>query len=351
MFSKKMAGLVVVVIIASLFVAGCTTSTKDQAPQSDLSTIPPGSLTRDPVIAGMIGAMSVTNIYNTTDALQNISTRLYGTAENVEAADYLYSKLSSIPGLKVEYNGSYKNIIGILPGTNTSSQDMVMVGAHYDSISSDPARAPGATDNACGDAIVLELARVMSQHQFNHTIAFALWNSEEQGAHGSNVYAESAAKGSQKIALYFNYDSSCYDPTGNFTLDIMYNSQSSWAEEMMAQDNTLYGINFTLTYNVHTCGSDQTSFWSHGYPAVMTHSETHGPQHTPSDTIDKVSTAYALKNGELGMVVLAQIAEVRGYRTTHEALRVGPSLPGAGQKLHLSGPWWQWQVDVASCVS
>jgi Zn-dependent M28 family amino/carboxypeptidase len=51
--------------------------------------------------------------------------------------------------------------------------------AHYDSVSSDPARAPGATDNTCGVAIVVELARVMSQHQFNHTIAFALWNSEE----------------------------------------------------------------------------------------------------------------------------------------------------------------------------
>ena len=44
----------------------------------------------------------------------------------------------------------------------------------------------------------------------------------------------------------------------------------------------------------------------------MTHSETHGPQHTPSDTIDKVSTAYALKNGQLGMAVLAQTAGVRG---------------------------------------
>ena len=185
--------------------------------------------------------------------------------------------------------------------------------AHYDSVSSDPARAPGATDNTCGVAIVVELARVMSQHQFNHTIAFALWNSEEQGAQGSNAYAESAAKSSQKIPLYINFDSSCYNPTGNFTLDIMYNTQSSWAEEMMTQDNALYGTNFTLTYNVHTCGADHESFWSHGYPAVMTHEESHGPAHTPSDTIDKVSTAYALKNGELGMDVLAQTAEVRGF--------------------------------------
>ena len=280
----------------------------------DFSTLPPGNLTRNPVIAGMIRAMNETNIYNTTDALQSIPTRLNGTAGNVEAADLLYSKLSGIPGLKVEYQGgSYRNIIGILPGINTSSEDMVMVGAHYDSISSDPARAPGATDNACGVAIVLELARVMSQHQFNRTIAFALWNAEEQGEQGSNEYAASAANSSLKIPLYFNYDSSCYDPEGHYVLDITYNSQSSWAKEMMTQDNSLYGVNFTLTYNVYPSGkSDHLPFWSHGYPAVMTTSETFKPEHTLSDTIDQVSFPFALKNGQLGIAVLAQIAEIRG---------------------------------------
>ena len=133
-----------------------------------------------------------------------------------------------------------------------TSDGMVMVGAHYDGISSDPARAPGATDNACGVAIVLELARVVSQHQFNHTIAFALWNAEEEGNQGSNAYAESAARSSLKIPLYFNYDSSCYDPARRFVLDTKYNNQSAWAQELMTRDNTLYGIGFTLTYNVHT---------------------------------------------------------------------------------------------------
>jgi Zn-dependent M28 family amino/carboxypeptidase len=258
----------------------------------------------------MIQTISETNIYNTTDALQRIPTRLNGTAGNVEAADYLYGKLSGIPGLTVKYNGSDKNIIATLPGTNTSSTDIVMVGAHYDSTSSDLAKALGATDDACGDAIVLELARVMSHHQFNHTIVFALWNAEEEGSLGSSAYVESAAATGQKISLYVNYDSSCYDPTNNFTIDIMYNSQSSWAAEMMIRYDTIYGIDFALTYNAHTCSADYQPFWSHGYPAVMTHEETHGPAHTSSDTIDKVSTVYALKNGQLGMAVLAQVAEV-----------------------------------------
>jgi len=315
MFSKKVTALVTLVIIASLLVVGCTssqTSDVSKGAPSGISTLPPGDVTRNPMITAMIETMNETNIYNTTEALQSIATRQNGTAGNLEAAYYLYGKLSGIPGLKVEYNGSYKNIIGILPGIYNSSEEIVMVGAHYDSTSSDSARAPGATDNACGVAIVLELARVMSQHQFNHTIAFALWNSEEQGHQGSNAYAESAATSSLKIPLYFNFDSSCYDPTNNFILDIMYNNQSSWAAQMTAQYNALYGVNFTLTYNVHTCDSDYLSFWSRGYPAVMTHQESHGPAHSPSDTINKISSEYAQKNGQLGMAVLAQIAEVQG---------------------------------------
>jgi hypothetical protein len=79
----------------------------------------------------------------------------------------------------------------------------------------------------------------------------------------------------------------------------------------MTRHNDIYGIDFNLTYNAHTCDADHTYFWSHGYSAVMTHEESHGPAHTPSDTLGQVSKEYALKNGQLGMTVLAQVAEVR----------------------------------------
>jgi hypothetical protein len=55
----------------------------------------------------------------------------------------------------------------------------------------------------------------------------------------------------------------------------------------------------------------------------------------PSDVIDQVSSNYALKNGRLGMAVLAHIAGPRGVAHNTEARRFSPSLPGAGrEKLH-----------------
>ena len=98
-----------------------------------------------------------------------------------------------------------------------------MVGAHYDSESSDASYAPGATDNGGGVAIVLELARVMSQYPFENTVKFALWNTEEGGAGigGSQAYVRQAVSERMDVALYMNLDSSCYDPGDRLVLDIM----------------------------------------------------------------------------------------------------------------------------------
>lgn len=271
----------------------------------------------NPIISEIISKISESEIYNTVYDLQNFGTRVYGYPGNVAAGTYLYNRFSSIPGLNVEYQGGeFRNVIATLPGVDNDSDVIYMVGAHYDSKSSDPNNAPGATDNAGGVGIVLEFARIMSTYRFNHTLVFACWNDEEAGYVGSAHYVEYAHDSSLNIGLYVNFDSACYDPDDRFILDIMYNTKSMWVSDLMTEYNTLYGISFSLTYNVHSCNSDHIPFWQEGYTAVMTHAETHGPAHTPSDTIDKVSTLYAKKNGQLGMSVLASLAEVvDSYRT------------------------------------
>ena len=284
-------------------------------------------LVQDNLVAEMISKMNTTEIYNTVYALQNLTTRIYGYSGNVEAATYLYNRLSNISGLSVEYQSNYNNIVATLPGMDSTSNVNYVVGAHYDSISSNQSYAPGATDDGGGVAIVLEFARIMSQYSFNHTLKFAFWNCEENGELGSTEYVKYAYNNKINVSLYMNFDSSCYDPDNRMVLEIMTNQQSSWVSNMMTEYNTLYGINFALNYNTHNCSSDQSPFWDYGYTAVMTHSESHGPQHTSDDTIDKVSTTYANKNGQLGMSVLAALAEVQGINTHPIPTSTLPQIP------------------------
>ena len=289
--------LLVLIVADSCFLIGFTPATTTELIQGGL-------------IAEMISKINETGIYNTVYAFQNLTTRIYGSSGNVDAATYLHNRLNSIPHLNVEYQSNLSNIIATLPGVDKTSNATYIVGAHYDSISS-TGYAPGATDNSGGVAIVLEFARIMSQYSFNHTLKFAFWNCEENGQLGSTEYVKQAHDNGVNVSLYLNFDSSCYDPYNRMTLELMFNNQSSWVSEMMTGYNTLYGINFTLNYNTHTCSSDQSPFWAYGYTAVMTHSESHGPAHSPDDTIDKVSTAYAQKNGKLGMSLLAALAEAQ----------------------------------------
>jgi hypothetical protein len=188
------------------------------------------------LVGEMIAAVDEAELYRTMQDLENFSTREYGTEGNRRAAVYLYRRLDQIPGLTVEFqNATLNNVIATLPGRGRSSDAIVVVGAHYDSTSTVPGDAPGVTDNACGVAIVLEIARIMSAYQWDNTVVFALWNGEEQGMLGSTDYARNAVANGLNIRLYLNFDSACYDPDDRFVLDVMADNRSAGIVPAMAQ--------------------------------------------------------------------------------------------------------------------
>ena len=260
-------------------------------------------------LSELVSEVSETEIMRTTADLVNFGTRFVGTEGNIAAATYLHDRLSDLPNVVVAYHSTqFRNVIGTLPSGNPDSDIVYMVGAHYDSTSNTPGIAPGATDNASGVAIVLEFARVMSRYTFEHPVVFGFWNDEEGTGGGSKEYADEAYSNSVKIGLYLNLDSSSYDPNNSFVLDIMHDPNSKWASDLMTANNSLYDFGLSLTYNVHNCSSDYVHFRDHGYAWLMTHEPTHGPAHTADDTLDKISAAYAARNGRLCLSVLAELA-------------------------------------------
>jgi hypothetical protein len=107
----------------------------------------------------------------------------------------------------VLYQGqTYYNVVGVHAGA-TRPDDVYLVGAHYDSVNN-----PGADDNASGVAAVMELARVMTQYQFDATLVFVAFDREEQGLHGA--YAYTAAHDTSKILGMLSLDMIAYNPPG-----------------------------------------------------------------------------------------------------------------------------------------
>jgi Zn-dependent M28 family amino/carboxypeptidase len=86
----------------------------------------------------------------------------------------------------------FSNVVAIREGTSRAAE-IVVVGAHYDSVSG----CPGANDNATGVAALLELARRFSKDPQPRTLHFVAFVNEEppffQTEHmGSVVYATAA---------------------------------------------------------------------------------------------------------------------------------------------------------------
>jgi Zn-dependent M28 family amino/carboxypeptidase len=98
-----------------------------------------------------------------------------------------------------------------------SATDVVMAGAHLDSV----AEGPGINDNGSGVAAVLETAlQLGSSPEVNNAVRFGFWGAEELGLLGSNNYVQSLDVEELKdIALYLNFDMIGSPNPGYFTYD------------------------------------------------------------------------------------------------------------------------------------
>jgi Zn-dependent M28 family amino/carboxypeptidase len=98
-----------------------------------------------------------------------------------------------------------------------SSQNVVMVGGHLDSVKA----GPGVDDNGSGVAAVLETALQMgSSPPIQNAVRFGFWGAEELGLVGSEKYLESLDVNALKdIALYLNFDMLGSPNPGYFTYD------------------------------------------------------------------------------------------------------------------------------------
>lgn len=104
----------------------------------------------------------------------------------------------------------HKNIFAVLPGADTTNHEVLFIEGHIDSRCDDECDitcdALGMEDNASGSALVLELARVMSQFTFDHTIVFLLTIGEEQGLYGANAFSQYCVDNGIPVKAVFNND-------------------------------------------------------------------------------------------------------------------------------------------------
>jgi parallel beta-helix repeat protein len=152
---------------------------------------------------------------------------------------------------------TYYNVVGEKTGA-VNPNDVYIVGAHYDSVSSSGV-APGADDNASGTAAVMELARVLAPFQFESTIRFIAFDREEQGLKGSAAYA--TAHSGDNILGMVNLDMIGYDNAADDTV-WLYDGEASdsYVKTDLIAALTQYASRLTVIDQGQSANSDHHPF-------------------------------------------------------------------------------------------
>ncbi len=165
-------------------------------------------------------ALKATNAYNAGAAgviiYNNVSGTLNGTLGNGFTLDIsvtsvtqaMGQQLAATPGLVMRLKTD--TFRGIATTSNVIAEtiygnpdNVVMVGAHLDSVNA----GPGIQDNGSGSAAILEVALQMKNIRTRNMVRFAWWGAEESGLVGSTYYVNNLSPEEQaKIALYLNFD-------------------------------------------------------------------------------------------------------------------------------------------------
>ncbi|HVZ66050.1 MAG TPA: M28 family metallopeptidase [Lacunisphaera sp.] len=217
MKTPLLAGLAVVALLPGLSAAPAPAPSRDPEIERIVTEISPQRI--EATIRRLVEFRTRHTLSSTTDPAHGI-----GAARNWIKAEFerasresggrlqvAFDSFQHPPGPRIPQGVEIVNVVATLPGTQSESAGRVyVISGHYDSRSLDVMAsdtfAPGANDDGSGTAAVLELARVMSQHQFDATLVFLAVAGEEQDLGGSTHWARTAKEKGIRIAGMFTND-------------------------------------------------------------------------------------------------------------------------------------------------
>ena len=212
-----------------------------------------------------------------------------------------------------------RNIDAVIePGPGHSDPEVIVVGAHYDSIFG----SPGANDNATGVAAVLELARLLADLREKGTkrIRLALFVNEEPPyfkteAMGSLRYARTLAERRERVIAMYSLETIGYFSSAPgsqkypFPFGLLYPNRGDFVAIVGTMSSRPLVWRTIRSFRSHTKfptiggvapglipgidWSDHWAFGRHGFPAAMftdTALFRYPHYHMASDTPDKVDT-------------------------------------------------------------
>lgn len=230
-----------------------------------------------------------------------------------------FSRWGTVEFFEFKVGGqTHQNIILKIPAKSPKNnhKPFILIGAHYDTVPG----SPGADDNGTGIAVLLELARILTQQPANLPVQLVAFDLEEFGLWGSYHYATFLKQENQAIRLMFSLEMLGYcDPNPGSqsypikTLEYLYPNSGNFIG-LIGNWQTIPDMVY-LSQKIKKAGipcqwlpvikkgvilpdtrrSDHAPFWDCGYRAVMvtdTANLRNPHYHQPSDKIETLSLEF-----------------------------------------------------------
>ena len=212
-----------------------------------------------------------------------------------------------------------ENVVAILNGADPSlTGENIVIGAHYDHLGlgyfgarerqSEGRIHPGADDNASGTAVLLDLARRMSQLPAKpaRTVVFVAFSGEELGLYGSRSFVQRAPFIKSTKAM-INLDMVGRLRENRVTV---FGTRSSPGFSKMVLDGARQ-LGLEVQESDGVGHSDHMSFYNRKIPVLHFFTGTHGDYHRPSDTWDKINIEGTAKVSDLVLISALEIADAK----------------------------------------
>jgi hypothetical protein len=258
-------------------------------------------------------SLSVEGLQTTVDWLTDpeLRGRRSGTPGAAAASDYLLDQFRQL-GLEVQFqdiDNRRRNVVAQIG----AGPDHIIVGAHYDG---QGGANPGASDNAAGVAVLVELARDFSRSDPDVSLVFIAFDDEEQGLNGSRFYAANPI-----LPLSDARGAVILDTMGRGFLDLDRVPLVVFGTEMSSDLAAIvHGRAGPDTIQLGTdllgARSDFAPFAARDVPYLFFTNATHADYHGTGDTADKIRYDRLLSDAEMIRGVIEDIVamdSVPGY--------------------------------------
>ncbi|MEC4812389.1 MAG: M28 family peptidase [Scytonema sp. PMC 1069.18] len=184
-----------------------------------------------------------------------------------------------------------RNIIAHLQGV---TQPKIILGAHYDSVSG----SPGANDNASGTAVVLDIARRLSNTPTARQAWFISFDGEEDGLQGSRAFVKQAEpQFLSGLKAMMNFDMVGI----NDKLGIGGTSSLTAFARNVEPEVQIFGS--------HSGSSDHASFAAKNVPVLFFYRGQDPNYHSPNDK--NIDPKLLNKTTQAGLDIIQRILKVQ----------------------------------------